>query len=180
MDLGPLDDLVPRDDLVPLDGPVGDDHAYRGILARLRDELVPGEGWRTDVRDVMRTRYEYLVAGSPDPAVSWCNWVVRLREADCLTGFAQAIVTRSDQGSTAVISMVTGRPWQGRGIGGEAVVGMLGRLRSQGVDTVVADIHPDNHASAGAAARSGFTCTGELHDDKLRWQLHLSSRGSRR
>ncbi|MFG3321212.1 GNAT family N-acetyltransferase [Streptomyces sp. NPDC048171] len=127
--------------------------------------------------EIMRTRYAHLVAGSPDPAVSWCNWVVHLREAGCLTGFAQAIVTRSDQGSTAVVSLVTGRPWQGRGIGGEAAGGMLGWLRGQGVDSVVADIHPDNRASAGAAARSGFTRTGEVHGDKLRWRLRLS--GSR-
>ncbi|WP_411090315.1 GNAT family N-acetyltransferase [Streptomyces sp. 049-1] len=156
--------------LVPLQ--VDHAHEMAGVLAD--PALYTFFAGAPPTAEVMRTRYAHLVAGSPDPAVSWCNWVVRLREADCLTGFAQAIVTRSVQGSTAVISLVTGRPWQGRGIGGEAALGMLGWLRDRGVDTVVADIHPDNRASAGAAARSGFTCTGELHDDKLRWRLHLS------
>jgi len=26
----------------------------------------------------LRSRYERLLAGSPGPAVSWCNWVIRL------------------------------------------------------------------------------------------------------
>jgi RimJ/RimL family protein N-acetyltransferase len=85
----------------------------------------------------------------------------------------QAIVTRSDHGVTAVMSLVTGRPWQGRGIGREAGLGVIAWLRDQGVDTLVADIHPDNHASVRAAARSGLTCTGERRNDELRWQLHL-------
>jgi RimJ/RimL family protein N-acetyltransferase len=44
----------------------------------------------------LRSRYERLVAGSPDPAVSWCNWVIRLRDPGCLTGTVQATIGASD------------------------------------------------------------------------------------
>lgn len=57
-------------------------------------------------------RYERLVAGSPDPSVSWCNWVLRLRDADRPVGTVQATVTGRDH---AEIAWVVGTPWQGRG-----------------------------------------------------------------
>jgi hypothetical protein len=37
----------------------------------------------------LRSRYQRITAGSPDPAVSWLNWVIRLREESCLTGTLQ-------------------------------------------------------------------------------------------
>ena len=57
----------------------------------------------------LRERYERLVAGSPDPAVSWHNWVVR--EGAHLTGTVQATVTDDTH---AEIAWVIGTPWQGR------------------------------------------------------------------
>ncbi|MEV1066842.1 GNAT family N-acetyltransferase [Streptomyces sp. NPDC050263] len=117
----------------------------------------------------LRSRYERLVAGSPDPAVSWCNWVLRLRDADRLTGTVQATIT--DRGDTAEIAWVVGTPWQGRGLASEAATALVGWLRKQGVRTIVAHVHPDHHASAAVARSAGLSATPEQQDGEVRWRL---------
>ncbi|WP_371616913.1 GNAT family N-acetyltransferase [Streptomyces sp. NBC_00454] len=114
----------------------------------------------------LRTRYERLVAGSPDPAVSWCNWVIRLDDADCLVGTVQATVSEG----VAEIAWVVGTAWQRRGIATEAARGLIGWLRAGGVRTVVAHIHPDHAASAAVAGAAGLMPTDHLHDGEVRWQ----------
>ncbi len=119
--------------------------------------------------EALLARYERLIAGSPDPAERWLNWVIRLRDESCLVGTVQATVT----GQTAEIAWVVGTPWQGRGIAGEAARGLVGWLGAQSVHTVVAHIHPDHHASAAVAASAGLTATDEWLDDEVRWQRPL-------
>jgi len=115
----------------------------------------------------LRTRYERLVAGSPDPVVSWLNWVLRLRADARLTGTVQATVT----GSEAEIAWVVGAPWQGRGLASEAAQGLVSWLAARpGIRTVVAHIHPDHHASAAVATAAGLTSTGEWQDGEIRWR----------
>ncbi|NES27445.1 GNAT family N-acetyltransferase [Micromonospora terminaliae] len=113
----------------------------------------------------LRARYERLVAGSPDPAVAWCNWVIRLRDEGCLVGTVQATVTER----VAEIAWVVGTPWQGRGIATEAARGLVGRLGRQGVRTVVAHIHPEHRASAAVATAAGLTPTDVMHEGEIRW-----------
>ncbi|WP_244181916.1 GNAT family N-acetyltransferase [Streptomyces curacoi] len=120
--------------------------------------------------DGLRARYERLVAGSPDPAVSWCNWVLRLRTRSCLVGTVQATVTED---RTAEIAWVVGTPWQGRGLASEAARGLVAWLGRQSVRTVVAHIHPDHPASAAVAAAAGLTPTDEEQDGETRWRLPL-------
>lgn len=115
----------------------------------------------------LRTRYARLVAGSPDPAVTWCNWVVRLDAEDCLTGTVQATVS----GDTAEIAWVVGTPWQRRGIAVEATRAMVEWLgKEAGVRTVVAHVHPDHTASAAVATRVGLTATDRVEDGEIRWE----------
>ncbi|SHL96788.1 GNAT family N-acetyltransferase [Actinacidiphila paucisporea] len=128
-------------------------HAFIGGAPRTAQEL--------------RARYERLAAGSGEPGVSWCNWVVRLNSADRLTGTVQATVA----GGQAEIAWVVGRPWQGRGIATEAARGLVGWLGEQGVAAVVAHVHPDHRASAAVAAAAGLTATDEWHDGEMRWRL---------
>ncbi|MFJ9018473.1 GNAT family N-acetyltransferase [Streptomyces sp. NPDC102259] len=118
--------------------------------------------------EALRARYERLVAGSPDPSVSWCNWVLRVRDADRPAGTVQATVTGRDH---AEIAWVVGTPWQGRGLACEAAAGLVGRLRAQGVRTIVAHIHPDHHASAAVARSAGLSVTAERQDGEVRWRL---------
>ncbi len=124
-------------------------------------------GGAPDTEQALRARYERMTAGSPDPTVSWLNWVIRLREADCLTGTVQATVSTSGDPS-AEIAWVVGTPWQGRGIATEAVRGLVGWLDEQSM-AIVAHIHPDHGASAAVATAAGLAPTDEWHDGEIRW-----------
>lgn len=122
----------------------------------------------------LRSRYERLVAGSPDPAVVWRNWVLRLRPEDRLVGTVQATV--KDGGLTAEVAWVVGVPWQGRGIAREAAEGLVGLLLGQGVRTVVAHVHPDHTASAAVARAAGLSPTDRVEDGEIRWERRAPAR----
>ncbi|MFD7713656.1 GNAT family N-acetyltransferase [Streptomyces sp. NPDC059785] len=118
--------------------------------------------------DALRARYERLVAGSPDPGVSWCNWVLRLRTEDCLVGTVQATVTAAE----AEIAWVVGTDRQGRGYAVEAARTLVAALVEQPeVRTVVAHVHPGHSASAAVAAAAGLEPTGREQDGEVRWEL---------
>ncbi|MFD4605227.1 GNAT family N-acetyltransferase [Streptomyces sp. NPDC058464] len=122
-------------------------------------------GGAPDTPETLRSRYRRIAAGPGDPAVSWLNWVIRLRAESCLTGYVQATVT----GSVAEIAWVVGTPWQGRGIATEAARALVDRLRRQPAHTVIAHIHPDHRASAAVARAAGLTPTDIWHDGEIRW-----------
>ncbi|MFJ5732327.1 GNAT family N-acetyltransferase [Streptomyces paradoxus] len=127
-------------------------------------------GGAPDTPQGLRSRYRRITAGSPDPAVSWLNWVIRLREESCLTGTVQATVRRCGHGTVAEVAWVVGVPWQGRGIAVEAARGLVDWLGGQPVHAVVAHIHPEHRASAAVATAAGLTPTGAWHDGEVRWQ----------
>ncbi|MER7841216.1 GNAT family N-acetyltransferase [Streptomyces sp. NPDC096040] len=129
-------------------------------------------GGTPEAPGALRSRYRRLTAGSPDPAVSWLNWVIRLRAESCLTGTVQATVA----GPVAEIAWVVGTPWQGRGIAAEAARGLVDRLTRQQVHTVIAHIHPGHSASAAVARAAGLTPTDERHDGEIRWHLRANLR----
>ncbi|MFB7929417.1 GNAT family N-acetyltransferase [Streptomyces sp. NPDC056039] len=162
---------TPRLDLLPLRVEHAEEMA--GVLAD--PALHAFIGGEPDTLAGLRSRYRRMTAGSPDPAVSWLNWVIRLREPSCLTGTVQATVGPSavgpsDRGLVAEIAWVVGTPWQGRGIATEAARGLVTRLGEQSVHTVVAHIHPDHRASAAVATAAGLAPTDAWHDGEIRWQ----------
>ena len=120
----------------------------------------------------LRARYEGLAAGSPDPAVSWCNWVIRVRDAGCLAGTVQATIALGPP-LTAEVAWVVGPPWQGRGIATEAARALVGWLGRQQVRVVIAHIHPGHVPSAAVAAAAGLRPTDFWQDGERRWQLVL-------
>jgi len=120
----------------------------------------------------LRERYDRLVTGSPDPAIVWCNWVIRWDATGELTGTVQA--TASEDGTRAEIAWVVGTAWQGRGIATEAARGMVGWLAASGVEAVVAHIHPDHRASVAIASALGLAPTEEWHDGEVRWTAALA------
>jgi RimJ/RimL family protein N-acetyltransferase len=130
-------------------------------------------GGTPDTPQALRSRYQRVTAGSPDPAVSWLNWVIRLRDESCLTGTVQATVGPSGHDCIAEIAWVVGTPWQGRGIATEAARGLLDWLSRQQVHTVIAHIHPEHRASAAVAAAAGLTPTDERHEGELRWHRSI-------
>jgi RimJ/RimL family protein N-acetyltransferase len=115
----------------------------------------------------LRARYARMTGGSPDPAVTWLNWVVRLRDEGCLAGTVQATVA----GAVAEVAWVIGTPWQGRGIATEAARGLIGWLRGRPVAEIVAYVHPEHGASAAVAAAAGLTPTDVWQDGEVRWRL---------
>ncbi len=130
-------------------------------------------GGAPDGLEALRRRYQSMLAGSPDPAVSWCNWVIRLRDEGCLTGTVQATIGPSGEGTVAEIAWVVGTPWQRRGIGGEAARGLVAWLGRQPVQAVIAHIHPAHTASAAVATTAGLTPTDQSHDGETLWHLSL-------
>ncbi|WHM38157.1 GNAT family N-acetyltransferase [Streptomyces sp. BPTC-684] len=126
-------------------------------------------GGAPDTVEQLRARYARMAAGSPDPAVHWLNWVIRLREEHRLVGTVQATV----EGGTAEIAWVVGTPWQGRGIAVEAARALVAGLAAYGVRSVVAHVHPDHTASAAVARAAGLAPTGERSDGEVRWRAEL-------
>lgn len=120
--------------------------------------------------DELRARYVWLAAGSPDPGEVWVNWIIRQAGDQSAVGYVQATMHRSDGGSSAEIAWVVGLPWQGRGFATEAAGALLGWLRAQGVDDVVAHVHPDHEASKAVAARIGLRPTAEMLDGEVAWR----------
>ncbi|MEV8317805.1 GNAT family N-acetyltransferase [Streptomyces sp. NPDC059900] len=134
-------------------------------------------GGSPDDAQALRARYRRMTGGAPDPAVSWCNWVLRLRDEGCLAGTVQATVgPAGDDGAlVAEIAWVVGTPWQGRGIAVEAARGLVGWLAEQpDVREVIAHVHPDHHASAAVAAAAGLAPTDERQDGEVKWQRTLA------
>jgi RimJ/RimL family protein N-acetyltransferase len=155
-----------RLDLVPLLAQHADEMAR--VLSDQR--LYSFTGGSPPTAAQLRSRYERWVAGSPDPAVTWLNWVIRLREEACLTGTVQATITASDDGMQAEVAWIVGTPWQGLGIATEAARGLVGWLSELGARAVTAHIHPDHHASAAVAAAVGLSPTAELHHGEVLWR----------
>jgi len=158
-----------RLDLLPLRV----DHAEEMAAVLSDPALHTFIGGAPDTPEDLRSRYQRMVAGSPDPAVTWHNWVIRLRAEACLTGTVQATVS----GATAEIAWVVGIPWQGRGIATEAARGLVAWLGEQPVDTVIAHIHPDHHASAAVATACGLAPTDEWQDGEIRWVVTFGGGG---
>jgi RimJ/RimL family protein N-acetyltransferase len=131
-------------------------------------------GGTPDSPQALRSRYQRMTAGSPDPAVTWLNWVIRLCDEACLTGTVQATISPSVDGPIAEIAWVAGTAWQGRGLATEAAQGLVGWLGRQRIPTVIAHIHPDHQASAAVAAAAGLTPTDQWHDGEIRWRRTLS------
>ncbi|MFF7384175.1 GNAT family N-acetyltransferase [Streptomyces griseoluteus] len=156
---------TPRLDLLPL----GAEHAAEmaGVLAD--PALHHFIGGAPYTPDALAARYRRLVAGSPDPEVTWLNWVVLLREEFRLTGTVQA--TLSAANGTAEIAWVVGTPWQGRGIAKEAAAALVTWLTAYPVRGITAHIHPDHRASAAVARAAGLAPTPDRQDGEVRWEF---------
>jgi RimJ/RimL family protein N-acetyltransferase len=118
----------------------------------------------------LRARYTRQLAGPDDRDTVWLNWIVRLRSDQTAVGAVQATVMTRTQPRTADVAWVTGLAHQGRGIASEAAVALVRWLRSAGVVTIVAAIHPDSHSSAAVARRAGLQRTEELLDGETIWR----------
>jgi RimJ/RimL family protein N-acetyltransferase len=151
--------------------PLGVEHADELVDVLDDPALHTFTGGRPDTVEELRARYARWSAGSPEPAVHWGNWAIRLRDPDSLVGTVQATV----EGERAEVAWVVGTRWQGRGIATEAARALLDRLAEQGVRTVVAHVHPENTASARVARALGLRPTGRELDGEAEWTATIGS-----
>ena len=151
--------------------PLSARHADKMAAVLADPELYAFTGGSPPTRQELRARYQHWITGSPDPAVSWCNWVIQLRGSGSLAGTVQATI-RTGDAPTAEVAWVVGTPWQGQGIATEAARALVAWLGQQSVPAVIAHIHPDHQASAAVAAAAGLTPTHERHDGEIRWHLN--------
>jgi RimJ/RimL family protein N-acetyltransferase len=126
-----------------------------------------------DPEQELRARYKRWTAESPDPEVSWCNWVIQLRNPRCLTVKVQATISTADE-PLAEVAWVVGTSWQGQGIATEAARALISWLGHQSVHFAIAHIHPRHWASATVAAATGLTPTAQLEDGETRWQMIMT------
>ncbi|MDU0304779.1 MULTISPECIES: GNAT family N-acetyltransferase [unclassified Streptomyces] len=122
-----------RPDLLPLRV----EHAEEMAAVLSDPALHTFTGGAPDTARALRSRCRRMTAGSPDPATSWLNWVIRLRDESCLTDTVQATVGPAVHGPIAEIAWVVGTPWQGKGIAVEAARGLVYWLSLQPVHTVI-------------------------------------------
>nr|WP_093613703.1 GNAT family N-acetyltransferase [Streptomyces indicus] len=145
-------------------------------------------GGEPETEEQLRARYERWAAGSPDPEVTWCNWVVELVAERRLVGTVQATVGPPPAHLTgyaaaariAEIAWTVGTPWQGRGLAREAacaLVAALAQEQQEPLAAVIAHVHPEHHASAAVAAAAGLASTDVVHDGEIMWRLELTGGG---
>jgi RimJ/RimL family protein N-acetyltransferase len=127
-------------------------------------------GGRPAGRGELRRRYAVLAEGSSEPDELWLNWIVRLRSDPRPLGTVQATLRNEDGRWNAEVAWVVGVAWQGRGFASESAAALVDRLRSCGVKTVVAHVHPDHRASAVVAERAGLRPTAEEVDGEQVWR----------
>jgi RimJ/RimL family protein N-acetyltransferase len=158
--------------------PVAVEHADEMAAVLADPDLYTFTGGSPPTRDELRARYERWIAGSGDPAVSWCNWVIKLQRQRCLAGTVQATIRAGDE-PVAEVAWMVGTAWQGQGIGTEAARALIAWLGQQSVPTVIAHINPGHQASARVAAAAGLAPTSHLQDGEIRWRLHDPAPGPR-
>lgn len=119
----------------------------------------------------LRARYRRQVVGrSQDGSQRWLNWLVRGREDAQALGTVQATVPEQEDGLTAEVAWVIGTAHQGQGYAREAAGLMVTWPRRQGVDTVVAHVHPQHEASMAVARAVGLGATAAMVEGEVRWQ----------
>jgi RimJ/RimL family protein N-acetyltransferase len=158
-----------RLDLLPLRA----EHADEMATVLADPDLYTFIGGSPPTLAALRSRFELMIAGSADPEVSWCNWVIQLRDSERLAGTVQATI-RTDDEPVAEVAWVVGTAWQGQGIATEAARALIAWLRQQSIKTVIAHVHPRHTASSAVAAAAGLTPTDESQDGETRWRLALA------
>ena len=73
--------------------PLSPEHADEMDAVLAASDLYIFTGGSPPTAEELRARYKRWTAGSPDPDVSWCNWVIQLQSPRCLTGTVQATIS---------------------------------------------------------------------------------------
>ncbi len=111
-----------------------------------------------------------MLGESPDGSQGWLNWVLRDKDSMGVVGTVQTTLIRRDEGAVAEVAWTVGTPWQGHGRAKDAAGALVTWLWDQGVDVVVAHIHPEHSASNAVARSLGLNPTGVFVDGERRWE----------
>lgn len=111
---------------------------------------------------------------SPDGEQGWLNWIVRRQDTAAAIGYVQATVLCTHESLRAEIAWVIGSRHHGKGYATEVSRRMVAWLCTQGVDTLIAHIHPRNQTSAAVAHKLGLSATETIVDGEVRWETSLS------
>lgn len=124
-------------------------------------------GGEPPTHDALAHRYALQVRGSADGGERWINSIVVLGLERRPIGYVQATVPLN--GDPTEVAWVIGRPWQGKGYAGRAARLLLDDLARQGVNRVMAHIHPGHAASERIAKRLDMAATEVVVDGEVRW-----------
>ena len=111
-----------------------------------------------------------VVGHSADGSERWLNWIARNGDDGAAVGYVQASAIWEDGHPQAEVAWVIGSGHQGRGYAGEAAGAMVDWLRSQGIELVVAHVHPEHLASLAVARTVGLHPTDQVVDGEIRWE----------
>lgn len=133
-------------------------------------EFIGGE---PATEEQLRDRYRRQVDGhSPDGSQGWLNWVLRRCDGGNAIGTVQATLTAAPgrAGTTAEVAWIVGTAQQRQGYAREAATATVAWLRSVGVATVIAHVHPGHASSIAVAEAVGLQPTGTVVDGEVRYQ----------
>ncbi len=151
--------------------PLSVEHAP-GMVEVLADaSLYEYTGGEAPSLEQLQRRYALQAVGhSDDGSQEWFNWILKLRDSDAPIGFVQATVEPSGPELVASIAWVISPNYQGQGMASEATKAMSNWLRSRGVGSFVAYVHPEHCASMGVALKQGLHPTPVMEDGEVRWE----------
>ena len=141
--------------------PLRHDHADEMVSVLSYAGLYEFTGGSAPTLGELNRRYDAQVAGPADGSEQWRNWIMRETEGDSAAGFVQATVVDG----TADVAWLVGHEFQGQGFGVEAAAAMCEWLRSAGLQSLTAHIHPHHVASQKVASGLGMSRTGEVDED---------------
>ncbi|MDQ6948053.1 MAG: GNAT family N-acetyltransferase [Actinomycetota bacterium] len=131
-------------------------------------------GGTSETREQLRARFERQVEGrSPNRSERWFNWIVRLLDNSVAVGLMQATVRQQNCLLVGEVAWVIGVEYQGHGYAGEAAQAMVAWLEQQGLDVVIAHIHPQHMASSSVARVIGLAPTSAFVDGEVRWERSI-------
>ncbi|MDJ0338623.1 GNAT family N-acetyltransferase [Cryobacterium sp. PH31-O1] len=152
--------------------PLSVEHAL-GMVEVLADASVyEYTGGEAPSLEQLQSRYAAQSIGhSKDGSQGWFNWIVKSRDGDASIGFVQATVAQNGPGFVADIAWVISPLHQGQRMASEATKAMTDWLRSKGVSSFVAYVHPEHHASMGVAQNQGLHPTLLMENGEIRWEF---------
>jgi RimJ/RimL family protein N-acetyltransferase len=151
--------------------PLSVKHAPSMIEVLAEPSLYDYTGGEAPSLKQLENRYAAQAVGhSDDGSQWWLNWVVIRPDLGKPLGYVQATVEDDGTRLVADIAWVISPDWQGKGIASEATRAMIAWLRSNGVHSFTAHIHPDHQASMKVAQNQALHATTLKKDGETRWE----------